>query len=228
MKRKGILITRGLGEGAIWGRYLKRKYKTDVYYLPTIKLSPVPLTVAQRKVLARLTDFDWIIFTSRAAPPFLLQLLKKYKAVPPPGRMPPIAMLGGVSEPQKVLKSIRGSVLLLRTTIASRELPRKLRALGARVTDIAIYKTESITRPDARIAKIILRGGIGHIIFASPSAVEGFAKRMRGDALKAARMIPAIAIGPKTGHALGRAGFVHIRVAETPSIEGMAAVLKRF
>lgn len=226
MKGDCVLITRGPREGKEWGEYLRAKSNARVYFLKTIKLLPIPLNVVQQKLFAHLEDFDCIIFTSSVGPIFFFGLLKEYKIKVSWGpHMPRMIMLAGR---RGSVVAIHGKVLLLRTTIATDDLPRFLKTRGVQVTEVPIYKTEYLHEKDPRVEKLILGSKLSHIFFASPSAVAGFSKRMHGASLTVARDIPAVAIGPKVGQALAKAKFNHIRVARTPSIEGMVAVMHRF
>ncbi len=68
-----------------------------------------------------------------------------------------------------------------------------------------------------------LASGIDLVLFASPSAVQGFA-----DALGAgAAGLPAVVIGPTTAASARLAGMQVLAVAEPSTVEGLAAAAVR-
>ena len=126
------------------------------------------------------------------------------------------------------LHPLRSPILLLRSDIASAELPQTLRIREASVVDIPVYKTKFLHRPDPKFSKLLMDNKVDCLTFASPSAVRGFFARVKGEAIRSARQIPAIALGAQTGDALQRAGFRDIRVSREATIEGIAdAILGR-
>ncbi len=238
---KRIVLTRSASAGADWETYLRR-CGAIVYRFPTIETLPAPLTPKLRHALTHLSDFGWIIFTSAAGPFLAKEFMKLLRLKVPVRRMPPIAVIGEKTAEAvreigyrvrftpsrsdgrtfaRELAPLRSPILLLRADIASPELPRALRARGARVVDLPVYRTKILRRPDPRFSKLLMSGAVDYLTFASPSAVQGFSARVKGSAVKAARKIPAIALGPRIALTLRHAGFRNVRVAREATIEGL-------
>jgi uroporphyrinogen-III synthase len=109
-------------------------------------------------------------------------------------------------------------VLVPASTRAREELPAGLRELGARVDVVAAYAT--VDAPGlGEAVRSCLEGGFDLALFASPSAVEGFAN-VAGDR---ARGLPAAVIGPTTEAAARAAGMDVRAVARPSTVEGLVA-----
>ena len=250
LKGKQIVITRSFSAGGEWKKYLEA-HGAVVHAFPTIDTVSVEPTRRMVNTLKRMSDFDWIIFTSAAAPYFLRDLVKKIgMPLVPAQKMPSIAVVGektgesvhalgyrttftplkfGSKMLAQKLGFVRGSrILLLRANIASDDLPKALKARGAAVTELGIYKTNIIRRPaELQFKKLLMTGAIDYITFASPSAVRGFAARVKEEAFKAAQRIPVIAMGSGISAALKQLEFKKIRLAKSPTIEGLADSMLR-
>lgn len=238
---KRIVLTRSASAGPEWKKYFK-KLGAIVVNVPTIETVPVPVTARIRRVFRMIGEYDLLIFTSGGGAFSAKEIMKRLKIRP--RAMPPIAAVG-----EKTAESVRNmgwraafvpsrfnsrtlakeikiapgmEVLVLRANIAPKEFPEALRARGARVTDLAVYKTKMIRRPAPQFSKLVRTGRIDYLTFASPSAVRGFALRVKGAAMKAARNLPAIALGPSVRDALMLAKFNDVRVARKPTISDMA------
>jgi uroporphyrinogen III methyltransferase/synthase len=109
-------------------------------------------------------------------------------------------------------------ILVPASTRARDELPAGLRDLGARVDVVAAYATVDAPGLEEAV-KGCLEGGFDLALFASPSAVEGFA-HAAGDR---AHGVPAAVIGPTTEAAARAAGMDVRAVARPSTIEGLVA-----
>jgi uroporphyrinogen-III synthase len=91
-----------------------------------------------------------------------------------------------------------GLVLLARSDLADDELPRLLRARGARVREVVAYRTVAgITEETGPARDAIARGA--SVVVASPSAVRALVDGLGRSTLRRARFV---AIGERTGRAL--------------------------
>jgi uroporphyrinogen-III synthase len=234
LKGKFIVITRSVGGSHSWQEYFKRLGAT-LYCFPTIEIVPIKSNPTLTMALEHISDFDWVVATS-------IEGLRTI-ATRPRGTSS-LAVLGGEAEKiaramgyQNIFRpstatstalarelkvSKRSSVLFLRSTIASRVIPKILTARGARVMDLPAYRTATLKNPDRRFSKILEKGVVDYITFASPSAVRGFSHRLEKKFHKKALDLPTIAIGPSVAKALKKAGFRHIRIASEPTAKGMA------
>jgi len=122
------------------------------------------------------------------------------------------------------------NVLIPRGDLADDMVPDELRAAGARVTQVVVYRNIAPEKTDPAIAAQILRGDADAVIFASPSAFHNFSKILGGaDLLRLSARTQFAAIGPTTAGALRDAGIrVEIEAPEA-SPAGLAdALLKYF
>lgn len=237
LKGKLVVITRSAPGGAAWGKYFS-SLGANVYRFPTIRTVPIAADRTAIRILEHLHEFDWVVATSRKG----LHALRGY----PKGAVP-LAVLGAetakaaramgyrtIFKPSiasgaalaRELKLRKGaSVLFLKSSIASRALPTILAARGAKITELPAYRTLPVTDPDGRFSRLLEKGSVDAIIFASPSAVRGFFARVDEKLFSKARRTPAVAIGPRTAAALKRHGFTRIRTAQEPTPKGIAAAM---
>ncbi len=114
---------------------------------------------------------------------------------------------------------------MLRTNIASDTLARTLRRRGAEVTELPIYQTRLREDADPAFSQLLQAGGAHYLVFASPSAVHGFIRRITHDDLRRAKSLPAVAIGPSVAAALEQMGFSSIHQAAQPNVAGVYRAL---
>jgi uroporphyrinogen-III synthase len=120
-------------------------------------------------------------------------------------------------------RGVRGARILVPSSTRAREdLARGLRALGAEVNVVAAYATIEPPGLAGAVARCLAEG-FDLALFASPSAVEGFA-RAAGDR---ASGLPAAVIGPTTEAAARAAGMEVRAVAEPATTEGLVAAAER-
>lgn len=247
---KTIVVTRSVRGNLAWKKYLKDR-GADVYEFPTITIMPVEPTAELVRALRNLADFDWIVFTSAAGLHAMRTVAKKAAIDISPERVPPLTVVGPATAAaarkmgyqiafmpttansnklgHELTMDEKGeSILLLRSDIASKELPEHLAEHGAKVTDLPIYRTVFIHDQDPAFEKLIAVGKIDFLIFASPSAVKGFCARIsNSEILKAAKKIPTIALGPGVQKTLLEIGFKNVQTTKEPTIEdGVLTIMK--
>jgi uroporphyrinogen-III synthase len=120
-------------------------------------------------------------------------------------------------------RSLAGKRILVPTSTAARdELPDGLRRLGAQVEVVAAYATIEPPGLDAAVARC-LDEGFDLALFASPSAVEAFARA----AGERASGLPVAVIGPTT-EAAARARGLDVRGVASPStVEALVTTAER-
>jgi uroporphyrinogen III methyltransferase/synthase len=102
------------------------------------------------------------------------------------------------------------------------DLANGLRALGATVDRRIAYRIA--TPPDLALRlEEALAGGVDLVLFASPSAVQGFVDALGARAVD----VGVVAIGPTTEHAAREAGFRVLAVANPSTAEGLVAAVVR-
>jgi uroporphyrinogen-III synthase len=113
-------------------------------------------------------------------------------------------------------------VLVPASSEAREELPAGLRERGAVVDVVAAYRPVEPPGLAQAVAESLARG-FDLALFASPSAVEAFA-RVAGDR---ARGLPAVVIGPTTEAAAREAGLDVRAVASPSTAEGLVEAAER-
>ena len=111
------------------------------------------------------------------------------------------------------------SVLLLRTTAASRDVTEALSGAGIPFTDYPVYETELILQPPLGELE-----PVDFITFTSRSCVEGFIRSQKNgcDLPQDLRFdgLPALCIGERTAEAASASGF-EIIISEEATIDSM-------
>jgi uroporphyrinogen-III synthase len=103
-----------------------------------------------------------------------------------------------------------------------------LRQLGAVVTQVEAYRTESASSLDVEDCRSwIARGAIGAVTFASPSAVDELEHALgKEDFDRLLSAATAVAIGPTTAKALTDRGHAPA-LAESATLQGLAQATHR-
>lgn len=117
---------------------------------------------------------------------------------------------------QKELPS-GGAVLLLRASAGGAELPAHLRNAGITVSDIAVYDTVFRAENQEGLRARLSEKEVDAAVFASGSAVRGFARIAEGCDLSA---LPAICIGAQTA-AVAEQHHMTVHTAKAATIDGL-------
>ncbi len=214
-----------------------------VYNLPTIAMEPLKVNSDLEHEFKNLPEVDWLIFTSATGVRYFAKMTRELDLNPAGREMPPVAAVGNKTADAARALGMRveyipdsetsdelgrdlepvahKTIMLLRTTIASDELPSKLAKRDAIIKDLKIYKTSPRTDPDEQFSEMLAKGAVAYVTFASPSAVEGFCARITIDDMVIAKKIPVVAIGPSTAEALKKHHFEQLLVAERASVAGV-------
>lgn len=200
------------------------------------RVSAVP-TVVTRPVAAKWPDldgYDWIVLTSAAAVEALPALpdRPKWAAV---GEATATALrskgvkvdlvpdeANGVALADALPEPAGARVLLARASHADPDLPARLRERGAHVDEVVAYATvEGPPESAAELERILERHDLAAVVFASGSAVRGFAL------LGGKPDLPAVTIGPRTTAAAKEAGFTVVAEAAGTSVAELAAAVSK-
>lgn len=217
-----------------------------------VVLAPLIRTIPPRSwrpldaALKRLSAFDAAVFASAAAVDAFFDRARVRRirpAAPPtvaavgPATAKALAARGwratvvpearraeGLAAALRLPKGAR--VLLPRAERGREELPRLLRAAGARVTEASAYRTVA-DHEGRRALRRALADGAGAACFASGSAVDSAAAALGPERFRRAfRVCAAVAIGPVTAAALKRRGARAV-VAATADDAALAAAAVR-
>lgn len=213
-----------------------RSLRARVLLAPCIRTEPLADESALKRALAEVGAEDLVVVTSRAG----ARAIGSYRAQ----LRAQVAAVGwataeqlracGVS-PQFVARTPsavalgrevplpRGTVLLARSDRATGELPAILRGRGARVREQIAYRTVLGMNGEIDSVRDTLVSGMRPVlVFASPSAVEGFVREMGVYSLGQAR---PVAIGPTTARRIADFSDVALTTARSPDVLGLLSAV---
>ncbi|TMC54380.1 MAG: porphobilinogen synthase [Chloroflexi bacterium] len=200
------------------------------------RVSAVP-TVLTRPIAVDWPDiagYDWVVVTSAAGVDALPVALAgpRWAAVSESTAaalrakgveadlVPAEANGAGLAEALPDPRGVR--VLLVRASLADSDLPTRLRERGALVDDVTAYETvEGPAESADDLRHALQQPDLAAVVFASGSAVRGFAK------LGGSTALPAITIGPRTTAVARDAGFNVLAESPGPSVRQLAATVTR-
>lgn len=242
-----VVVTRASDHAAALSDPL-RAMGADVIELATTRierLDPQPL----REALSRLAEYDWIVFTSQNAVRIFwdelcalgldagalsnarIAVVGPATAASVEGRGMPIELAPerfaaeGLLEAMRARRDVAGKRVLYPVAEGAREiLFEGLRAIGARVDAIPIYRSVSVSEPATELRNALLRGEIDAVTVAAPSAVAGLVAAVGADA---AARTAIISIGPVTTRAALAAGLTVAAEAESSTSAGLVEALAR-
>jgi uroporphyrinogen III methyltransferase/synthase len=240
---KRIVVTRASTQAPLLSEKL-RDLGADVIAMPATRIARLDLTLL-REAIARLDDYQWLIFTSQnAVAIFWDQLLGAGRdartlagisiaAVGPAtaGALLEHGLVVDVVPERFVAESlleklasrddIAGANVLYVTAEGAREvLPEGLERLGAIVDRIDAYRSTNDGTGAARLARALEKGTVDLVTFTSASSVRGYVDAI-GEELS--RRAPAASIGPATSEAIAAAGIELKVEARESTIDGLVA-----
>lgn len=220
---KRILVTRAKEQAAEFSRLLAA-YGAETIECPTIQIVPPESWRPVDDVIGRLDRFHWLIFTSlNGVGPFMKRLRSKgldgrafaglrICCIGPrtaqelaeyglaADLVPPEYQAEGViaSLTQRGVKGQR--ILIPRAAVARDILPEQLRAQGAEVEVVPVYRTTVPASDVASIQDRIERGELDIITFTSSSTVRNFVQLLGGmvEQIRTQGRIRIACIGPIT------------------------------
>jgi uroporphyrinogen III methyltransferase/synthase len=245
---KRVLVTRQTSQAGVWCRALESAGARPVL-VPLIQTVPVRDVHALDAAFEALAQYDWLVAASANALRELaraarergvtLAKLRARVACVGPASAAAAAALGLAPEPavggdaQRMLawllahESWPGKrVLLPCAERAGAALPAGLRAAGAHVDALTLYRTEPTPFDGAALRAELEARRLDALAFASPSAVRSLAAGVGREGLAAARAAAVVAIGPITADALREVGLAPDVVAETPDADGLVSALE--
>lgn len=236
-----LLLTRSAEDAAGWAAALAAEGATTVI-LPCIRTE----SIATPGLGEQLAEADWLVVTSRrgadavaallaGAPPAALKLAAigaataerlgalcgRVDSVDSVDPVDPVVALTGTGTAAALAAeltrepSIRGArVVLALAENAGETLARTLKAAGTRVERFDVYRTVPAAAIEPKLALSTL--GCDTVIFASASAVAGFANQVDVDTRGL-----FVTIGPSTSAALRARGLSIAAEAKEPSLSGI-------
>lgn len=242
-----ILVTRARDQAGSLASLLAQA-GAEVVEFPTIAirpLDPAPLDAA----LCRLSEYDWLIFTSaNAVDIFFLRMRETGVSTP----MPPVCVIGPATaeqvrawnadvalEPElyqaegvlaafaERVGELSGLRLLLPRAQEARELlPQELERRGARVDVIPIYETVPPPGGADRLRSLLDSHPIDLVTLTSSSTARNFAELAGGP--ERLRNLRFAAIGPITAETARRLGMAVVCTARESTIPGLVQAIVEY
>lgn len=244
-----IVVTRARAQAAALTGSL-RDLGAEVLELPTIRIEPPSDTGALDAAVARLGDYDWIVFTSANGVRCVFERLTsmgldarrfgraRVCAIGPataraladrgitadlvPQRFVAESLVGALRGQETIGPGSR--VLIARAAEARELLPEALSATGAKVDLVAAYQTVPDGRGGGELARRIIDGEIDWITFTSSSTVRNFV-RLVGREAAACRRFHGAVIGPITAQTAREAGIEVAVEATEYTVPGLVRAL---
>ena len=232
-ERRRVLLTRSDEDNAEWAEKLAQLGAMPKT-LACIQCEPIDTPALRTDLAAAAADADWLTFTSRRGVDAFVALhpqsLPRARVavvgaataeaaraglgrVDLIGRGGTAASLGTTLASDGDLQN-RPRVLLALAENAGDTLERALKAAGARCSRFDVYRT--IPAPAAATKRAMSAFGADNVIFASPTAVQGFVHQVTVDV-----PVKVYTIGPSTSAAARAAGLEVTAEAREPSLEGV-------
>jgi uroporphyrinogen III methyltransferase / synthase len=244
---KRIVVTRARAQASSLSARL-RELGAEVIEMPAIRLEPLD-PAPLRRALDALSGYDWLVFTSQNAVEIVWRAMRErgldaralgHARVAALGRATADALLDhGVAadvvpeqfvaealvEALRRRDDVKGRRVLLARAAAARDvLPDGLRAIGAHVDEIPIYRTVLDGDGAARVAARLQGGEIDLVTLTSSSTAQFFVEAVGAEA---ARAVPVASIGPVTSASARALGLrVDIEAGEA-TISGLVEAVVR-
>ena len=228
-----VLLTRSTEDCAEWAEALEQQGLLPVIF-PCITAEPLDTPQLRAALRADLEHADWVVLTSRRGVAAFATLAAdtlgahtRVAVVGPATAQAARAMLGradhvGGGTAARLAASLPADpnltpgarLVLALAANAPALLERGLAAAGARCRRFDVYRTVPAPARSPKAPLSALRAD--RILFASPSAVEGFSNQIEMDAAA-----DVYTIGPTTSAAARSRGIIVKGEAREPSLEGL-------
>jgi uroporphyrinogen III methyltransferase/synthase len=247
---KNIVVTRDIPGNIDFSHKIIRRGGNPIKF-PTIKIKPLTQKNEFLHTLAKITEYDWIIFTSGNGVTIFFQALQSLGKDARVFGSKKIAAIGGKTADKLSEFGIKADfvpgvftskelgrqliahtnlkakkVLLLRSKIASNELVELLQKAGAEINDVAIYTAQQEKNDNGCLIEEINKGRIDWLTFASPSSVDGFFEQVPADIVNSAN-VKVASIGPVTSERLKNLGVNVDITAEEHTLDGLIDAIEQ-
>jgi len=225
----------------------------EVIEVPAIRIVPPDDYGPVDRAIERLAEYRWVVFTSQNAVtafvdrlvlrgrqasllgalriasigPATAQALFQYGLRPAlsPDRYVAEALVDAFAHERP--EEVRGArVLLPRAAAARAVLPDGLRALGASVDVVPVYRVEIECEHDPGAWAHVFHGTVDAVTFTSPSTVRHFVELAGAEGSRVLDAAIVACIGPITAAAAREVGLSVGLIAETYTIPGLAKSLR--
>ena len=243
---KRVLVTRSRTQSADLVERLERAGAEPVE-VPTIEIQPVEDTREIDSALARLTDYEWVVFTSTNT---VEQLFGRLDALGRDARLFHSSRLAAIGTATATSLRERGviadlvsresvsqslidglqeqgvegrTVLLPGAEVRPERLRRGLEMLGAFVREVTLYRTVLPSSAGERLAEA-LESGVDVVTFTSSSTVTNLMALLDGDVYRIEE-VGIACIGPVTAETARKAGLNVDILAEDSTAAGLVEAI---
>jgi uroporphyrinogen III methyltransferase/synthase len=215
---------------------------------PAIEIGPPDTWAAVDAALARLGEFDWLVFSSaNGAEYFLGRIFETGRDLRTLGAVKIAAIGPATAEALRAFhlnadltpdefraeslaealidrarsNAVAPRVMLVRASRGREALAEKLSAAGCAVEQVVAYRSVDVEAPDPEIASLVLQGHMDWITVTS-SAIARSLVRLFGDDLRRAKLA---SISPITSATLGELGHEPAAEAREYTMEGVVEAI---
>lgn len=245
---KRVVVTRTRTQAGELSRRLE-ELGADVLELPTIEIVPPRNPRPLHEAIARIRQFDWLVFTSPNGVGFFFDAyMKRHGDIRRLGNVR-LAAIGPATAAKLAGRGLRvdlmprefvaervaaemkrqpgrGRVLLARADIARDALPRLLRKAGYQVEEITAYETRAPAK--SRTVEELMKRGTDLVTFTSSSTAENFVRLVGKSRLRGIPGRPRfVSIGPVTSATMRKLGLKVWRQAPVHTIPGLVECILR-
>jgi len=252
LEGRRIVITRAREQAADLARALEA-HGAAVVLAPVIRIEPLPQLAPLRAALAGLSAYRWVVFTSQNAVHIVFDRLLAWGLGPRTFASTSVAAIGSatgdaltqrgvvpalvpdefVGEALAEALGARGGLAGSRVLVPSAQdardaLAAGLRAHGAVVEVVPVYRTVPATIDLSDLAVELQGGRVDAVTFTSSSTVRCFVELVGRNAATSGRFTAAV-IGPVTAGTARDLGLGDVLEAEPHTVAGLVdALLRRF
>lgn len=247
---KGIVITRPEAQAEEFASLLHAQ-GARVIHFPTIKVVPPEDFHDLDQAIGRLSQYQWIIFTSANGVSFFLSRLKELGrdirdlkdiriCTIGPATAAAIEKLGIRVDlvPEEFISegvvkafqefNIKGNRILLPRAEKARDvIPEGLSQLGAKIDVVTAYGTVNSGKKKSELEALINKGKVDVITFTSPSTVTNF-REIMGREYVIPPHVKIACIGPVTAAVVKKTGLPVDIIQERYTIQGLVESLVAF
>jgi uroporphyrinogen III methyltransferase / synthase len=247
---KTVLVTRSQDQSTEFRALLESRGATVIWF-PTIEIANPDSWDDCDRVIWKLAEYQAVCFTSKNSVTKFIERIrtlrpqavdtlatrnifavgeKTKRALESSGfQVVASPSHSSAQELAKILQShqIHGAKILFpKSQIARDELPEQLRAMGAEVDEVVVYKTiipES--KNSNHVHELMQKNKIDIITFFSPSSAINFVEMF---GYEFPSVVVAVCIGPTTAETLIQLGLIKIVVAKQATIEGVVEAIEEY
>lgn len=231
-----VVLTRAAEDNAALAAALRER-GASVLELPCVRTEPVEDAADLRAAISGLRGTDLLVLTSRAGADAVATV------TPRDGLACGVAAVGRATADRARSHGMRvsfvpsradgrtlarelplptGEVVLARSDLADRDVPRMLRGRGARVREVTAYRTSTRASGDTAAVVSALGRDRAVVVVASPSAADALAAEIDRATLARATFV---ALGPRSSERV-REAIGTAAVTAAPDVDAIVAAIR--